>query len=517
MKQEDRDALREWAEYKKSIEQSTSLDADLTPEEIEKHRMHLEKHPVEWIQYFFPKYCKYPFAPFHKDAIRRLTSHDEWYEVLSWSRELAKSTVAMFVLSYLACTGRKRNIILASATTDAAERLLAPFKINFEVNARLKAYYGEFENPGDWTSSELTTKQGFSFTAIGAGSAPRGSRKEDVRPDVLYLDDFDTDEACRNIDVLNKRWEWWEKALYPTRSISEPTLVLWCGNIIADDCCITRAGETALQRQQKNLGNWDIVNIRDKNGHSTWPEKNTEEFIDITLSGISKKAQMGEYFNTPMQGGTVFTKLAFGKVPPLSKFKFVIAYGDPAPGESKKKGASFKAVWLVGKLHEKLYVIKGFLDHATNEEFIEWFFKLQEYVAGKTTLYCMIENNKLQDPFFQQVLKPHLRRLRKKLGVDLQIKPDEDKKTDKATRIEADLEPLDREGSLIFNEEEKDNPHMKELIHQFDVFELTLPYPADGPDCIQGGYRAISRKNTSLQKTVTVSRASLRAGNKYRR
>ena len=40
--------------------------------------------------------------------------------------------------------------------------------------------------------------------------------------------------------------------------------------------------------------------------------------------------------------------------------------------------------------------------------------------------------------------------------------PDEDKKTDKATRIEADLEPLDREGMLIFNEAEKDNPHMKD-------------------------------------------------------
>ena len=69
---------------------------------------------------------------------------------------------------------------------------------------------------------------------------------------------------------------------------------------------------------------------------------------------------------------------------------------------------------------------------------------------------------------------------------------------------------------LIFNEAEKDNPHMKELINQFDLFEMTLPYPADGPDCIQGGNRAIDRKNASLQKTITVSRTTSRQKNKYR-
>ena len=128
----------------------------------------------------------------------------------------------------------------------------------------------------------------------------------------------------------------------------------------------------------------------------------------------------------------------------------------------------------------------------------------------------MVENNKLQDAFFEQVLKRHLARIRRKRNEQLSIKPDEDKKTDKATRIEADLEPLDREGMLIFNEAEKDNPHMKELINQFDLFEMTLPYPADGPDCIQGGNRAIDRKNASLQKTITVSRTTIRQKNKYR-
>ena len=123
---------------------------------------------------------------------------------------------------------------------------------------------------------------------IGAGSAPRGSRNEAVRPDVLLVDDFDTDEDCRNPVTLDKKWDWWEKALYPTRSVSESTLVVFCGNIIAKDCCVARAGTIA--------DSWDIVNIRDRDGHSTWPQKNTEddlEKISIDIEGGTFNATNG--------------------------------------------------------------------------------------------------------------------------------------------------------------------------------------------------------------------------------
>ena len=85
-----------------------------------------------------------------------------------------------------------------------------------------------------------------------------------------------------------------EQALYFTRSFSEPLLVIWCGNIIARDCCIARAGARAreLAGRNKPLGNWDIINIRMVDirrpdpkrdfaeGVSVWPEKNTEAMID---------------------------------------------------------------------------------------------------------------------------------------------------------------------------------------------------------------------------------------------
>ena len=486
MRLEEKQALRRWEEFHRSLSSSIFVDTSLSQREVDTLRQRLEADPIAWITHLFPSYAKYPFAPFQRQAILRIIQHEEWYEVLSWSRNLAKSTVAMFILLYLALTGRKRFVICASATQDAAIRLLTPFRISLSSNARLRQLYGEQETLGAWTEDEFTARCGCKFLALGAGSAPRGARNEYARPDVLYLDDYDTDEDCRNEVTLQKKWEWWEQALYGTRDISEPLLALWCGNIIAKDCCVVRAGRQA--------NHWDIINIRDKEGRSSWPEKNSEEHIDRVLSKISRKAQQAEYFNNPISEGKVLRNLPFGAVPPLSAFSFLIAYGDPAYSDSKSRKSSTKSLWLLGKLKDKYYIIRGFLGHATNATFIDWYFQLAKYVGGATNLYCYIENNKLQDPFFQQVFRPLLAKANKERGMNLYIRPDEKKKTDKATRIESRLEPIDREGRWIFNAEERDNPMMQELIEQCKLFELSLPYPADGPDSLEGGIRALDDK-----------------------
>ena len=452
MTQEEKNALKRWEEHHKALAADVPVEDFTSQTDIDRKRKKLEADPVLWIKYFFPKYARYEFAPFHINAIKRVIEHDEWYEVLSWSRELAKSTVAMFICMYLALTKRKRFFVLASATIDSAKRLLAPYKINFESNPRIRQFYGSQITLGQWTDSEFTAKCGAKFIALGAGSAPRGARNEEIRPDVIYLDDYDTDEDCRNPETLKKKWDWFEASLYPTRSISQPTLILWCGNIIAKDCCIKRAGAKAKH--------WDIVNIRDKNGNSTWPAKNTEQQIDIVLSNISTKSAQAEYFNNPVSEGSIFKYLPFGKVPSLRKFKFLILYGDPAYSDSRKKASSTKALWLVGKYKGVYYIIKGFLARELNATFISWYFDIIEYVAGRSNVYCYMENNKLQDPFFTQVFKPLLRQECNKRNKQLFIKGDERKKTDKATRIEANLEPIDRNAAWIFNEQERDNPHM---------------------------------------------------------
>lgn len=107
-------------------------------------------------------------------------------------------------------------------------------------------------------------------------------------------------------------------------------------------------------------------------------------------------------------------------------------------------------------------------------------------------------------------------KVRRERGIQLHIRPDERKKTDKATRIEANLEPLNRMGHLILNEAERDNPHMRELADQFSLFTLNLKYPADGPDAVEGGNRIIDELLRRVEKPATRDRREVAKLNKRR-
>ncbi|MDB1028065.1 MULTISPECIES: hypothetical protein [Bacteroidaceae] len=513
---QDRTALVEWEELIASIRENSDINPSDTEAEIRARRERLEKDDEEWFRYYFAMYYSCEAADFHKKATRRLTRNNRWYEVRAWSRELAKSARSMMEISKLAITRKIRNVLLISNSQDNAQRLLLPFMANFEENQRIIQDYGMQKKPGYWETGEFTIMAGCSFRAIGAGQSPRGTRNKNFRPDFILVDDIDTDEECRNPERIKTKWKWLEEALIPTMSVSGNYRILFNGNIIAADCCIKRAIEKATELKEKGIGHVDIINIRDRNGVSVWPEKNSEEDIDLFLSLVSAAARQKEFFNNPVAEGEIFKDIIYGKVPPLSKFKFLVIYGDPAPGENKTKKSSTKAVFLLGKLAGKLYVIKGFLGRETNATFIEWYIRLLEFVNGKTNVYCYMENNKLQDPFFQQVFQPIIRRIRRQRKISLYIQGDEEKKTDKATRIETNLEPLNSEGNLIFNEAEKDNPHMKMLTDQFSLFNLMLTYPADGPDCVEGGNRIIDRKAHQAEKPAVISTRKMRAHNKYR-
>jgi hypothetical protein len=511
--------LKIWEEYKKNVERSTPVDLTETATQQRDRIARLEADPEAWIKYYFPKFAKYDPAPFHKASAARIIAHPEWVEVISWSRELAKSTRTMMVLMYLVMVGntmpdngdvtlslskgrrKKRNVLIISNSYDNAERLLLPYMANFESNNRLIKDYGHQKNLGEWEAGEFITKGGAAFRALGAGQSPRGTRNEEVRPDVIVFDDLDTDEDCLNPDTIDKHWEWVTEAVIPTRSISEPLLTIWCGNIIAEDCCVVRA--------QANADHVDIVNIRDAEGKSTWPNKNTEEQIDRVLSTIPYSAQQKEYFNNPMKVEKTFSELTWGKCPPLKALDFLMIYSDPSPsnrdmpGQKTGLGNSRKATFVVGHLKGRFYIYFGFLDVMSNRRFVDGTFTCRDYCKEAKAYFNMVENNTLQDPFFQQVLKPLVAEISRTRGY-LPITPDTRDKPDKWTRIEGTLEPINTAGNLIFNEDEKGNPNMQRLEAHFRSAKPSSKQ-LDGPDCIEGAVWQIqNRLNVSAPGAVTI-------------
>jgi hypothetical protein len=497
----DKQALQYWESFRENIFASTDVDKSETLEAQKNRIAHLEANPEEWFVYYFPKYCSAKPAKFHIDATKRWLKNPRWYEVRAWSRELSKSTRAMFEDLYLLLTGKSKYKVMVSFSESQAIKLFMPYMLNLESNQRIIHDYGRQKKAGSWNVGDITTRSGFSIVCFGVGQSPRGIRKEEARPDILDFDDIDTDEAVRNPDRVKEMWRWIEQAAIPTMSISGNRRIRFNGNIIAKYCVITEA-----MKQAKHV---DVINIRDKNGKSTW-DKNSEQHIDEVLAEISWMSSQKEYFNNPVSEGDVFKEMTFGKLPALHTCDAVLVYSDPSTSNKDKgNSASNKCVAVIGRKLNKYYVYKCWLEQASNARFIDWLYGSYMYMndAKVDVKKIYVENNTLQDPFYEQVLLPLIFEQGKKYNLTLPITPDTRKKPDKFFRIEGTLEPLNRLGLLILNIDEENEPSMKRLKEQFLAVSAKSK-TMDGPDTIEGGVHILMHNYANIGQQMTIKKRS---------
>jgi len=492
LSRKDKEQIIGWDEFVTNQYRATPVDLNEKPTDRLVRIDRLEKNPEEWFKYYFPNFYTSEPAPFHIKATKRVLANPEWYEVRSWARDLSKSGRTMMEVLYLTMTKKKKTVILVSATYDDAERLLKPYKTILEINNRLLNDYGEQKALVGWEEGDFTTKSGVSFRAVGAGQSPRGTRNDATRPDLILIDDIDTDVDCNNPETIRKKYEWIEQALIPTRSISVPLLIIACGNIIAKYCCITEMAKKAKCH--------DIINIRDKNGKSTWPQRNTEALIDLAFENMTTSSIQKEYYNNPIRVGKIFKKVNWAKCPPLKSCEHVLTYSDPATSNKDNSSSSRKFTGVIGYKSGNFYLYKCWLDNMNQSDFVNNVYRANDYTRdGKVdTFKNWIENNALQDPFWEQVLKPLFKTVGKSLNrVPLFMSLDKRSKGDKYLRIEGTLEPIFKQGALYFNIDEKDNPHMQRMEDEFLGVDPNSKM-MDGPDGLEGGIWII--KNISSKE-----------------
>jgi hypothetical protein len=508
-KKTDKEYLELWQKFRDNIAKATPVDLSETPIERDKRVKKLEANPEAWFKYYFRNFYTSEPADFHIKASKRVLNNPEYYEVRSWSRELSKSGRTMFEVLYLALTGKKKNILLVSSSYDNAERLLLPYKSILEANNRIINDYGVQQSIGKWEAGEFTTKKGVAFRALGEGQNPRGTKKDEMRPDTILIDDIDTDEACRNKDRVKNKIKWVEEALIPTRSISSPLLIIGCGNIIAKYSCIGEMG--------KKADTHEIINIVDKNGNSSWPQKNKPENIARIRKQVSGNSFQKEYMNNPISEGDTFEVVTYGKCPKISTCEAVVTYADPSTSnKDKPKGkssASSKSVVIVGIKAFRYYVYRVWVDQTNNSTFVDWIFEAERYLDFNQVepKKIWIENNSLQDPFYTQVILPLIRqRSTEKNRADIPpIRADRRKKPEKFERVEGTLQPIDSMGNLIFNEEIKGTPHMQRMEDQMLAVSEDCK-TMDGPDALEGGVWLLqnkkAKKGTSYASQARESR-----------
>ncbi|GHV10290.1 hypothetical protein FACS1894162_3590 [Bacteroidia bacterium] len=495
--QELKKAKESWRKHSEEVQNATYSIPE-TPSERMKRIAHLRCDYAAFVAYYFPHWTtdketgkNIPCAKFHTQAANYIKDSRRMVSVFQWARGHAKSThMGVFIPLWLKCQEKKdiHVFVLVGKSEDSAQTLLGDIQSELQYNGRYIADFGNQYNAGSWETGKFATLDGCAFFARGRGQSPRGLRYRDQRPDYIVIDDLDDDELCLSEQRVNKMTDWVKEALFGTFG-AEGGRFIMVGNLISKNSVLANVSKLDGTHVSK-------VNVRDKNGLPAWGEYWTEERIKVRES-MGYRAFQKEYMNNPITEGEVFTELRYEKIPALKRFRFLVCYGDPSPSNNKNKSNSMKAVWLIGFLEGKYYVIDGRVNRGTNAEFVDWFYDINQSVPDGVQVYNLIENNTLQDPFYQQVFIPMFVE-RAKAGKAINITPDERKKPDKFSRIEGNLEPLNTQGRLIFNAEKRENADFKRLEEQFLLLTPQLKAPADGADCIEGGVWIINQKMAQL-------------------
>jgi hypothetical protein len=485
MKGVTKEWTEKWDSYRKSIEQDVTINyKEALPVKQARIKRLLSNYD-EFIKYYFPKYADAPNAPFHKRFQKKIADNDTIYICRAWAREHGKSVQAgLFIPVFEMFNNRMHNMLLVSHSYDNACDLLMPIMLNLEANPRIINDFGVQKSWRGWETGKFITADRRSFRAIGSGQSPRGTRNEEKRPDFILIDDIDTDEEARNPARMENKWNWVEQALFPTMSIEGRKRFVVVGNIISKQGVVLRAAKMA--------DDYEKIDILDKHGKPSW-QRYTLAQVNYMISKISYISAQKEYFNNPINKGTVFHEMKYDKVPDLKKFKYIQVYCDSSYKNSRKN--DYKALVAVAELDGKYYVLKARLEQTTLTQMLLWFFDLRDWLSGKSQTYFDVECNGFQDAWYQDVFLPALRIMEKEKGT-LPISPDDRDKPDKFSRIEGNLEPLNRRGQLILNIAEKEDPHMRRLEEQFLAIEPQLGAHDDGPDAVEG---AVWKINTRLR------------------
>lgn len=500
----DKQAAIKWDEYVKNLRRQTPVPVESEQEKNDRIKNLLSDWPA-FCKYYFPNYTKAEFAPWMVKNAKKVikTKKIRLSEIVF--RGGAKSVRwGLFLPLFEMFNGRLKNMLYVSQNYDKAENLLMPIMLNLEHNQRIINDFGNQVGYHVWTKGNFITKEGVSFIALGSGQDPRGVRNEEVRPDYILMDDLDTDKERKNQALIDERAKWALGALYGCFDLTGYMRFISIGNLIHKKSALHQIAEKA---------DFTFKIPIEKNGVPTWPQNHTMEDIRYMQAGMIYSTMMMEHYHIVLTEGTVFKKLPWGKVPRLSKFRLLVNYLDCSYKSTETKKGSYKAMVLCGMIDGTFYKIKDFCDQTTLDKCIRWFYEMHEYVGGKAPLYHFVEVNSLQDPWYEDVFLPAFRKVQKELGYHVNVNPDRRSKGDKFTRIEAALEPLDRNGNLIFNETEKDNPHMQIARQQFEAVEPTLSVPVDDPDATEGAHHFITVK---LRQLEPIKSGPAKRGRKYK-
>lgn len=422
---------------------SNNLDTLDGLELARKYWDRFEKDLVGFSKWCFPDDIRTKEVPdFHKEIYNLLETKER--VAVAAPRGFAKSRISsIFYPSWLATYGKSRDITIISASEGLAVELLRNIKLMMENAPQYKALYGEVWSD-KWTESHIILKNGVNIRAKGAGAQIRG-----YRPDVLILDDIETDESVASEEQRKKLKDWIFRACLNTLLPNGQFVII--GTLIHPLSILSDLLETPNGWAKRKFRAY--ITEEQKKGNELWADARPHEWLQQRKKEIGSFAFASEFLNDPRLDASAPVKenqIRFWTELP-KQYSSVIAV-DPAYSEDEK--ADFKVASLIA-IDQNLnrYLVNYIRNHAPTGEFIDAILNL--YLQNKGTITGIgVPSGGTEKMFYTSMLKRAEERKIYAPFVELTnsfITAGGQKVREKTARITACLQPLFEQGKYYIH------------------------------------------------------------------
>ncbi len=293
------------------------------------HKERLDWEHVRRLKQFVkPAYHKY----FHPTArVRGMVDAEP--------REHGKTVRAAFAKPlWRALYKKNRNIIIIGASKSAAEENLINIRTELEDNELILEDFGDLRGK-KWTDARIELANDTCIQAKGAGSATRGTRYREHRPDLVILDDIMKDQAAESPAQRQKLYVWAKRVIF---FLGKNAFIVLINTIFHNDDIVCRLLD---EIEKGTLDGW--VGIRFScwrlDGTPLWPEHWSAADLERKRADVGSAVFATEMENEPMSlADRIFRKewfIYYAPVerPPIGALRRFMAV-DPTAGVHDQAG-----------------------------------------------------------------------------------------------------------------------------------------------------------------------------------
>jgi predicted phage terminase large subunit-like protein len=221
-------------------------------------------------KYCFPTALKKETPYFHNDIYRALRDDEIQRVAIAAPRGTAKSTTTSLVYPLWRTAFKKSDedlfIVIISESQAQSINFLSRIKHHLFNSANFRELFGDLgpNTARRWTNTDVVLANGTRIVAVGTGQRVRGFIEGDTRPNLIIVDDFESELNAFTLEARAKNRKWMTEAVIP--SLSDEGRICMIGTVISEDCFLYWVKESS---------SWNVLwySIWDDNEKSIWPER----------------------------------------------------------------------------------------------------------------------------------------------------------------------------------------------------------------------------------------------------